>query len=58
MSVRRWGVALLVILSIIYLKYSIPTFDKCVIPALRSILCSEQILCVVPNGAVSWLRWD
>ncbi len=58
MSVRRWGVAALAILSIVYLKYTMPGFDEYVIPALRSMLRCEQISCVVPNGAASWLGWD
>ena len=54
MTLRRWAAAALVLLSVAYLRFTMPVFAERVMPALRDVLCCEQIRFVMPDEAAAW----
>ena len=54
MSLRRWSVAAAVMLTVLYLRFTMPVFGECVIPALQEMLREEQIGQVMPDAAETW----
>ena len=58
MSVRRVLAAAAALLSIVYLKVSMPVFAARVLPALREMTGEGQVVLRLPEAVLSWLRWS
>ena len=58
MTFRRLAIAAAVLLLAVYLKLAMPVFGEKIVPALKDMLCEEQIAVAVPAGVSAWLGWD
>jgi len=54
MTMRRLVVAAAAMLLAVYLKLSMPVFSERIVPALKDMLCEEQVVIVVPIEAAAW----
>ena len=58
MTFRRLAIAAAAMLLAVYLKLSMPVFSERIVPALKDMLCEEQVVIAVPEEVLVWLGLD
>ncbi len=58
MSEQRIAAAVIVLLSLVYLRFSMPRLYEESLPALKDALGAEQVALPVSERVAAWLSWD
>ena len=58
MSGKRFALAAVILLSVLYVKLTTPELFRTAAPAMRSALERETFALPVSDSVLAWLAWD